>query len=173
MVSIEHKLSSMKWNAQHALEFHTVMGSCESFFSDMSTKLRSKVDTLLIQPVAAPVMQMALKPQTLSIPPYLTEEDWSCINGTHSYHTKLTTVCKRAKALGVQSCSEQTVKSMTATILCGLTSLPDAAAMHQVVTDVKLSMSSMATSWLTICAQISCQPFGLSTRSTLCSLWSV
>ena len=145
VVSIEHKLSSMKWNAQHALEFHTVMDSCGSFSSDMSTKLRAKVDTLLVQPVAAPVMQMAVKPQTLSIPAYLTEEEWSCINGTHSYHTKLSTICKRAKALGVQSCSEQTVKSITATLLCGLTALPDAAAMHQVVTDVKLSMSSMTT----------------------------
>lgn len=145
VVSIEHKLTSMKWNAQHALEFHTVMDSCESFSSDMSTKLRAKVDTLLVQPVAAPVMQMALKPQTLSIPAYLTEEEWSCINGTQSYHTKLSTICKRAKALGVQSCSEQTVKSITATLLCGLSALPDAAAMHQVVTDVKLSMSSMTT----------------------------
>ena len=52
-------------------------------------------------------------------------------------------MCDRAKALGVQSCSEQTVKSITATLLCGLSALPDAAAMHQVVTDVKLSMSSM------------------------------
>ena len=121
------------------------MDSCGSFSSDMSTKLRAKVDTLLVQPVAAPVMQMALKPQTLSIPAYLTEEEWSCINGTHSYHTKLSTICKRAKALGVQSCSEQTVKSITATLLCGLSALPDAAAMHQVVTDVKLSMSSMTT----------------------------
>ena len=145
VVSIEHKLSSMKWNAQHALEFHTVMDSCGSFSSDMGTKLRAKVDTLLVQPVAAPVMQMAVKPQTLSIPAYLTEEEWSCINGTHSYHTKLSTICKRATALGVQSCSEQTVKSITATLLCGLSALPGAAAMHQVVTDVKLSMSSMTT----------------------------
>ena len=145
VISIEHKLSSLRWNAKHALEFHTLLDSCGSFSSEMTTKLRHKVDTLLVEPMATPAMQLTLKPQTLSIPPYLTEEDWGYINGTHSYHTKLSVLCKRAKSLGVQSAAEQTTKSIAATLLCGLSSLPEPAAMHQVVADVKLCMASTAT----------------------------
>ena len=145
MISIEHKLSSLRWNAKHALEFHTLLDSCGSFSSEMTTKLRQKVDTLLVEPMATPAMQLTLKPQTLSIPPYLTEEDWGYINGTHSYHTKLSVLCKRAKSLGVQSAAEQTTKSIAATLLCGLSTLPEPAAMHQVVADVKLCMASTAT----------------------------
>ena len=62
VVSIERKLSSIKWNAQHALECHTLLDSCGGFSPEMSTKLRQKVDTLLVGPVPTPVMQMALKP---------------------------------------------------------------------------------------------------------------
>ena len=145
VISIEHKLSSLRWNAKHALEFHTLLDSCGSFSSEMTTKLRQKVDTLLVEPMATPAMQLTLKPQTLSIPPYLTEEDWGYINGTHSYHTKLSVLCKRAKSLGVQSAAEQTTKSIAATLLCGLSTLPEPAAMHQVVADVKLCMASTAT----------------------------
>ena len=144
VVSIEHKLSSLKWNAKHALEFHTLLDSCGSFSTEMTTKLRHKVDTLLVEPVATPSMQMTLRPQSLSIPSYLTEEDWGYINGTHSYHTKIAILCKRAKSLGVQSASEQTTKSIAATFLCGLTTLPEPSAMRQIVSDVKLSMASMA-----------------------------
>ena len=104
VISIEHKLSSLRWNAKHALEFSYSSGFMWKLSSEMTTKLRHKVDTLLVEPMATPAMQLTLKPQTLSTPPYLTEEDSGYINGTHSYHTKLSVLCKKGQIFGCAKC---------------------------------------------------------------------
>ncbi len=85
--------------------------------------------------VAAPP---SISPQTISLSHYLSESDCASLQSAQvPYHGKLQVVVKRLKSLGLVNMSEKTVKHAVRCILSGMTSVPAAGIIYQIVCDLR------------------------------------
>ena len=85
----------------------------------------------------------AISTQTISLGYYLSKSDWASLQSAQiPYHGKLQVVVKRLKSLGLVSMSEKTVKHAVACILFGMTSVPAAVIIYQIVCDLKATFAA-------------------------------
>ena len=145
LAAIEAKIMAVGMNCKIALQLiKTIEDS--NFDDSMINKLKDKIDQLLegTQQTATITGSMVIaKPQTISLPAYITQQEWTFLaDPNKGYMAKVTCLTKRVKQLGIKSMSEKTTKSLVATLFTMYDSLPDAATRHQMVRDFKLSFAN-------------------------------
>ena len=145
LAAVEAKITAVGMNCKIALQLiKTIEDS--NFDESMINKLKDKIDQLLegTQQTSTITGSMVIaKPQTISLPAYMTQQEWTFLaDPNKGYMAKVTCLTKKVKHLGIKSMSEKTTKSLVATLLTMYDSLPDAATRHQMVRDFKLSFAN-------------------------------
>ena len=143
LAAVEAKITAVGMNCKIALQLiKTIEDS--NFDESMINKLKDKIDQLLegTQQTSTITGSMLIaKPQTISLPAYMTQQEWTFLaDPNKGYRAKVTCLTKKVKHLGIKSMSEKTTKSLVATLLTMYDSLPDAATRHQMVRDFKLGV---------------------------------
>lgn len=138
------KIDAVSLSPADSLLLYKQIDESSSFSTAMKNTLKEQVDQTLTKPTQTQGPQVTLKPQTISLPKYLTKEEWNIVLTGQNYHEKVNTLVGRLVQLGLKSLSEKSVKSATACLFCSLSTLPDALAKYQMVQDVKLAFTSKA-----------------------------
>ena len=141
--NVTYKLDTMCLSPTDALQIQKALHDDPNLTSDMKGIVNVAIDGSLTREKGREDYSHTYKPQRINVPQYLTMSDWDTIKNSQNYHTKVTTVCRRLRSLGVRSLAEQSVKSAVGAILSGYQDLPDQATMYQMVQDIKLGFASI------------------------------
>ena len=128
--NVTYKLDTMCLSPTDALQIQKALHDDPNLTSDMKGIVNVAIDGSLTREKGREDYSHTYKPQRINVPQYLTMSDWDTIKNSQNYHTKVTTVCRRLRSLGVRSLAEQSVKSAVGAILSGYQDLPDQATMY-------------------------------------------
>ena len=85
------KIDAVSLSPADSLLLYKQIDESSSFSTAMKNTLKEQVDQTLTKPTQTQGPQVTLKPQTISLPKYLTKEEWNIVLTGQNYHEKVNT----------------------------------------------------------------------------------